>query len=80
MSERLYNYIKITDLKNMLKKTEKQYADKIAYQIKIKEGIYQNITHKEVKEMIDALGTALINMGLKNKKIAVIGENRYVHC
>ena len=26
--------------------------------------------------MIDALGTALINMGLKNKRIAVIGENR----
>lgn len=77
MSERLYDYMKITDLKDMLRKSGKAYADKIAYQIKIKEGIYQNIPHQEVREMIDALGTALIDMGLKNKRIAVIGENRF---
>lgn len=77
MSERLYDYMKITDLKDMLKKSGKKYADKTAYQIKIEEGIYQNITHQEVREMIDALGTALIDIGLKNKKIAIIGENRF---
>lgn len=76
MSEKLYDYMKITDLKDMLKKSGKKYENKIAYQIKKGEGIYQNITHKEVREMIDALGTALINMGLKDKRIAVIGENR----
>lgn len=27
--------------------------------------------------MVDALGTALIDMGLKGKRIAVIGENRF---
>ncbi|MCI8759789.1 MAG: AMP-binding protein [Clostridia bacterium] len=75
MSER--QYIKITDLKDMLKKSGKQYADKIAYQIKTKEGNYQYITHKEVRQKIDALGTALVEMGLKDKRIAVIGENRW---
>lgn len=77
MSERLYDYMKITDLKDMLKKSGKEYQNKIAYQIKIEEGKYKNITHKEVREMIEALGTALMNMGLKGKRIAVIGENRY---
>ncbi len=77
MSERLYNYMKITDLKDMLKKSGEEYGDKTAYQIKVKEGVYQNITHREVREMIDALGTSLIDMGLKNKRIAVIGENRF---
>lgn len=77
MSERLYDYMKITDLKDMLKKSGKKYADKIAYQIKRKEGTYQNITHQEVRQMVDALGTALIDMGLKDKRIAVIGENRF---
>ena len=77
MSERLYDYMKITDLKDMLKKSGKKYANKIAYQIKIEEGKYKMLTHKEVREMIEALGTALINMGLKGKRIAVIGENRY---
>ena len=77
MSERVYHYTKITDLKDMLKKSGKKYANNIAYQIKKEEGKYQTITHKEVREMIDALGTALIDMGLKGKKVAVIGENRW---
>ena len=77
MSERMYDYMKITDLKDMLKKSGKEYANKIAYQIRIEEGKYRNISHKEVREMIDSLGTALINMGLKGKRIAVIGENRW---
>ena len=77
MSEKLYKTIEITDLKDMLNKTKKQYSDKIAYKIKITEGTYRTITHKEVRDMVDALGTALIDMGLQNKRIAVIGENRY---
>lgn len=67
----------ISNLKEMLKKSGEEYGKKIAYQIKQEEGKYQTITHEEVRQMIDALGTALIDMGLKDKKIAVIGENRY---
>ena len=77
MSKRVYNSLKITDLKDMLSKTEKLYGDKIAYQIRVAEGKYKNYTHKEVRYMIDALGTALINLGLKDKRIGVIGENRF---
>ena len=66
---------KIVDLKDMLKQSGKKYGNKVAYQIRIKENSYKNITHKEVREKIDALGTALIDMGLKDKRIAVIGEN-----
>ena len=77
MSKRLYKYTEIIDLKDMLKKSGKKYGEKIAYKIKIDNGKYKEITHKEVRKMIDSLGTALINIGLKNKKIAVIGENRY---
>lgn len=77
MSEELNSYIEITDLKDMLNKTRKIYNDKPAYKIKISESNYKIITHEEVRGMIDGLGTALINMGLKGKRIAVIGENRY---
>ncbi len=77
MSEKTQNTIKISDLKEMLKKSGKEYGEKIAYQIKIEKGKYQNISHKEVRQMVDALGTALIDIGLKGKRIAVIGENRY---
>ena len=67
----------ISDLKDMLNKTREMYTERPAYKIKIKEGKYKVFTHKEVREMIDALGTALIDLGLKGKKVAVICENRY---
>ena len=68
--------LEIKDLKDMLNKTKKLYANNIAYKIRKNEG-YITYTHEQVRNMVNALGTALINMGLKNKKIAVIGENRY---
>ena len=69
--------IEITDLKDMLKKTGSVYGDRPAYKIREKDGEYKVFTHKQVREMIDGLGTALIDLGLKGKRIAVIGENRY---
>lgn len=77
MNKRIYDYLEIKDLKDMLNKTGKLYAEKPAYKIKVEEGKYQVYTHKEVRDMINALGTSLINLGLKGKRIAVIGENRY---
>ena len=74
--KRIYEPLQITDLKDMLKKTEKLYGDKKAYKIK-KDEKYITFTHKQVREMINALGTSLINMGLKGKRIAVIGESCY---
>ena len=68
---------KITDLKDMLNKTKEIYGDNPAYKVRKPEGGYQIITHREVREMVDYLGTALCSLGLKDKKIAVIGENRY---
>ena len=71
MSEKLYETIEISDLKDMLNKTKKIYGEKPAYKIKQEEGKYKIITHKQVREMVDALGTALIDLGLKNKRIAI---------
>ena len=75
--ERLYKYIEITDLKDMLKKSGQKYGKNIAYKIRKEEGKYKTYTHEEVRKMIDGLGTSLIDMGLKDKRLAVIGENRF---
>ena len=69
--------LEVTDLKDMLNKTGKLYGDRPGYKIKIEEGEYKTYTHKEIRDMINYLGTALISLGLKGKRIAVIGENRY---
>ena len=67
-----------TDLKDMLKQTGEAYADRPAYMFKTEEkGKFKTITHKEFRDEINRLGTALIQMGLKDKRIAVISENRY---
>lgn len=70
--------MKFTDLKDMLNKTEEMYSSRPAYKIRDGEkGKYKIITHKEYRDEIKSLGTALIDLGLKDKRIAVISENRY---
>lgn len=70
--------MKFTDLKDMLKQTGEAYGDRPAYIFKTEEkGKFRTITHKEFRNEINALGTVLVNMGLKDKRIAIISENRY---
>lgn len=38
---------------------------------------YTNITYKHFGEDINSLGTALLSLGLKDKRVAVISKNRY---
>ena len=71
------NMLVVRDLKDMLNKTRELYGDRPGYKIKNEEGKYETYTHNEIRDMVDYLGTALINLGLKDKRIAVIGENRY---
>lgn len=77
MSEKIYKGLEIKDLKDMLKKSGEKYGEKNAYKIRLEKNKYKTYTHKEVRQMINYLGTRLIDLGLKNKRIAVIGENRY---
>ena len=70
--------VKFTDLKDMLKKTGEAYGERPAFMFKTETaGKFKIVTHKEFRDEINALGTALVKMGLKDKRIAVISENRY---
>lgn len=78
MRKPIYNVMKFDNLKEMLQKSGEVFGNRTAYIFKTeKTGEFRKITHKEFREEIDCLGTSLINMGLKNKRIAVISENRY---
>ncbi|MDO5556316.1 MAG: AMP-binding protein [Clostridia bacterium] len=75
---KLHSVEKISNLKEMLNNTKEKFGDKPFVKYKTNEnGIINAITYKEFIDDINSLGTQLINIGLKNKKIAVIGENRY---
>ncbi len=68
----------IADLKHMLETSVDLYGDNTAFMQKFaKNEPYKSITYKEAFDAINSLGTALIDRGLKGKRIAVIGENCY---
>ena len=78
MRKPIHEFVEYTDLKDMLKKSGEKYGDRPAYVFRTEEeGKFREITHKEFRDEINALGTKLIDMGLKDKRIAVISENRY---
>lgn len=78
--EKKINYFKtyeIEDLKDMLEKTVQRNAKKVAFKLKNEKGKIVNKTYGEFKKDVENLSTKLINMGLKDKKIAVMGKNSY---
>lgn len=70
--------IKFENLKEMMKNSEEKFGDEVAF-YRDGKGLddSKKVTYKEFCYEINSLGTALIEMGLKGKRIAVIGENRY---
>lgn len=74
------NVKEFNNIKEIIYNSANIYADDIAFIIKHQEGknkTYENITYKSLLEQINFLGTKLFDMGLKNKRIAVLGRNRY---
>lgn len=76
----LYDAVEYNNLREVMKNAIEKYPDNNAFIIKekVKDEInYKNITYKMMGEHIDAFGTALVNMGYKDKRIAIISPNRY---
>ncbi len=67
----------ITSIKNMIETSAEMFPDHIAFYTKFEKGPYKTITFKEYMADINALGTQLIAMGLKENRIAIIGDTNY---
>ena len=70
--------IKFENLKERMAKTVENFGERTAF-YRDGKGLEDSkkISYKEFMNDINSLGTALVEMGLKGKRIAVIGENRY---
>lgn len=68
----------ITSLKDLLEQSCNLFSSNKAFIFK-KKGTeeIQSVSYRDFKSEVDALGTALIDKGLKDAKIAVLSENRY---
>lgn len=68
----------MTSLKEVVDRKFEKYGKKVAFLDKDGTSKYNEITYKDLKEKINSLGTVLLEkFNLKDKKIAVIGENSY---
>ena len=71
---------KFENIKEIIYNSVKMYPNHVAFVTKkIKEkGIeYKNTTYKRMLDEINALGSALYKLGLKGKRVAICGRNRY---
>ncbi|NLK87933.1 MAG: AMP-binding protein [Clostridiaceae bacterium] len=74
----LYEVRKIKSIKELMDTSAALYSDRTAFLYKPKgNDKYKPVTFRQFKSEVDALGTALIELGLKDGRIAIISENRY---
>lgn len=76
----LYKATEFETIRDVIRNAVKKYPENNAFILKNKKDKdveYKKITYKQFGEDIDSLGTELVNLGLKGKRIAIIGKNRY---
>lgn len=80
--EKLYNPERVNNFKELINRSVKLYPNHIAFKYKLnsKDTNVINVTYSKFKKDIDRLGTALFDLGLRDKRIIVIAPNRYEWC
>lgn len=77
---KIYDAKEFKNVREIIDNSVDLYPNNNAFIIKEKQGKdvkYKNITYKEFQNQINYFGTALIDSGLKDKRVAIIGKNRY---
>ena len=74
----------VNNYRELIENSNRMYADNVAYKYKkdytAKEPEYVEKTYGQTVSDIKAFSTALLNLGLRGKKIVLIGGNRYEWC
>ena len=80
MQERYFEATEFENIKDIIYNSAKKYKDNTAFILKHKkdeEIQYENITYKKLLEEVNSLGTKFFDLGYKDKRIAIVGRNRY---
>ena len=80
MKEEYWNYPDFHNVKELIYYVVNRYPNNNAFILKkkIKEAVeYKNISYKEFLEDLNNFGQGLFDMGYANKRIGIIGKNRY---
>ncbi len=80
MNKPLYEVREFHNFRELLNQSEALYGNSPAFKIKNQIGQILDISYTRFKGDVEALGTALLNLGLDGAKIAVAGMNSYKWC
>ncbi len=75
----LYEVRHIRDFRDLLGQSADLFGEKAAFLVR-ENGGFKDITYRQLKSDVEALGAALCSLGLEDGMIAVLGENRYEWC
>ena len=78
--ERYFEATEFKNIKEIIYDSAKRFDKRDAFTIKHKDDkeiTYENITYEKLLKDINSFGTKLYDLGLKNKRIAIVGRNRY---
>ncbi len=73
----LYEVRPTGSIRELIEQGAELFGDKPAFKFKDKRPEVKSVTYREFKAEVDALGTALYELGLGKCHIAIIGENSY---
>jgi long-chain acyl-CoA synthetase len=74
----LYDVRRICDLKDMRAASVERFGDNPAFlRKKDPSAAYEPVSFRRFQSDVNACGTALLDLGLQGRRIAVIGENQY---
>lgn len=80
LNKPIYEVRNFHNFRELLDQSEKLYGNKPAFKIKNQIGQILDISYTRFKGDVEALGSALLELGLKGSRIAVAGANSYKWC
>ena len=80
MNKPLYEAREFHNFRKLLEQSEALYGNSPAFKVKNQIGQILDISYTRFKADVEALGTALLDLGLDGCKVAVAGANSYKWC
>ena len=77
VNEAFYEVRKVETFKELIDSSAKLFADRPAYKLKNKDGIYYNVSYDSFQRDIYYLGNSIIADGYNREKLALIGDSSY---
>lgn len=77
---KIYRERTVENFKQLINNCAENYGENIAFTLKSKSKEVIDVSYSKVKKDVENLGTALLSIGLENKKIAIVSPDRYEWC